>query len=349
MPLPLPAPPYPVRSTPVSDQQPAILTGGLLLFCDDDGKIGHIYRVLSGVTGGDVVGINDLTSIPGATLTGIEKKYKHVHLFGNLPAGVAAPGEQTDLEDFTGTLQQIIVLADAAGGVASVGLYGKGTINYSSRPYEAVFDATPIASRLEIKQFDMDDDYIESFDIEGIFLNNFYYRADLTGTGDPDDIIYYFAGAAFEENGEPYYGTLYKGITFDYNKTGYLGAFTGTVYHPKNASHAWAYNVFFGEVPHLVIKFANVKASADYIAYLGYDPFAARTYWYITVSELLVSGIPLTSLEQGYVYSIQSIEVSPDTLDPTPEPGDEITADVQVRLVPWIPVDASTSLPNLPW
>ncbi|MCD7963716.1 MAG: hypothetical protein LUF90_09295 [Rikenellaceae bacterium] len=337
------------ESVPVVDGTPAVLNNGLLIFSKSDGTIDTVMQVLPGISGGGIIGISDLTSSTGVNIKDMKKTSSRIDFFGNVPSDVVLPDTGTDISIFISLLQNMSVLSDASGEVNRVGLYAHEAINWAASNPRAEMDATPIASRLEIVKFERDAVHIETLDIEGIFINNFYSRANLMGAVDDDDIIYYPATSVFEENGESYYATQYKGITFDYDKSPYVAQQNGVNYYPITSGKVWAYNIYSGEVPHIVVKFTNLTATQDYINLMGEDPFLKYTYWYLTITELHVGGQPFVNLEQGYVYSIQNIKVSPEDLKPIPEPEDEIFADVQVNIVPWIPVDASTTLPNLPW
>ncbi|MCC8020033.1 MAG: hypothetical protein LIO85_09725 [Rikenellaceae bacterium] len=337
------------ESAAVTDGQAAVLNDGLLIFSLTDGTVKRVFRVAPGITGGNVIGIDDITSDEGVTVKDIDEGCTTVDFFGNIPSGVTAPDEESDISLFRAATQPVTALADGSGGVEKVGLYGRGSISTGS-PRRAEFTAAPIGARLEIEKFERDPNVIRTFEIDGIFINNFYHRATMTGSGDSGDIIYYGPTNLFQENGEGYYATVYKGTLFDYDAAVHLGYFTGNDYSTLTPGTVWAYNVFPGEVPHIVVRLSNVEAEPQYLIDKGYatDPFQERDSWYITVTGLRYQNQLLPALRGGEAYTM-SITVG-ENLSTIPEPGDDdAEVDVKVNIVSWVPVDNPTGLPHLPW
>ncbi len=337
------------EGAPVTDGQAAVLNDGILIFSLADGTIKRVFRVAPGITGGDVIGIDDITSTEGVTVKDIDEGCTTVDFFGNIPTGITAPDDETDIALFRAAVQPVPALADGSGGVGTVGIYGRGSITATAQR-RADFTASPIGARLEIEKFVRDPNVIRTFEIDGIFINNFYHRAAMTGSGDSGDIVCYGPNNLFQENGEIYYATAYKGTLFDYDAVSHLGNLAGNEYHPATAGTVWAYNVYAGEVPHIVARLSNVEAEPQYLIDKGYatDPFQERASWYITVTGLRYQNQLLPALTGGEAYTM-SITVG-ENLSTIPEPGDnDVEVDVKVNIVTWVPVDNSTGLPHLPW
>lgn len=229
--------------------------------------------------------------------------------------------------------------ADMDGGNHSnVALYGQGSLMQilpNENNYKTTIQLVPIVARLEIKEIFASD---VTFELSGIFINNYYTTAQVDGTIPTDgvlknneDIITNYADA--------YHATALRdwSITSLGTKTG--SAASGVSIKPLDV---WGYNIFAAKnvtaedknLPHIVLRLKEVKdATGDDIT----DGAGNVVDKFITVKGFNDGTNPITEFKIGYVYTITKIAFSKADLTDNPEITDRIiNATVMVSVRPWI-------------
>lgn len=225
-----------------------------------------------------------------------------------------------------------------SGNHSNVALYGQSSLMQilpNENNYKTTIQFVPIVARLEIKEIFASD---VTFELSGIFINNYYTTAQVDGTIPTDgvlknneDIITNYADA--------YHATALRdwSITSLGTKTG--NAASGVSIKPLDV---WGYNIFAAKnvtaedknLPHIVLRLKEVKdATGDDIT----DGAGNVVDKFITVKGFNDGTNPITEFKIGYVYTITKIAFSKADLTDNPEITDRtINATVMVSVRPWI-------------
>jgi hypothetical protein len=238
---------------------------------------------------------------------------------------------QTSMAGATGGTE---TAPDAVQGIALLDLSGKNTgsaanalIAVSGQDYThtAAITLVPAVARIEIKEeaiivksgTNPNDTDLVSFDFEGIYINN-YSPTFTLGFSQAATLF----GSGIQGGGNADWSGAYKAL----NPSRYLYDENSANITTTAGVGSFAYHVFPGTVPHIIIKAKNFTYSDNDVA-------ADPQYWLIDkYYEGSVGGEEITAFEPGYVYRISGIQVGdsfpPD--DPYDEPAKvQVTVTVQ--------------------
>lgn len=181
----------------------------------------------------------------------------------------------------------------------------------------------------------------DCYKLQGVYINNVYKEINLDGTV-KGDVMLKTAAADFGNSEYPEAGDTGNNVYWaDFYSSGILpstavGDKQGYVVPSKNGAaviaadaQAWAYHIFpSNEMPHIILKFMNVKPDPAGIA-----PEPA----FVTISKYKnATGEtrPLTTFAKGVVYKIDKLDV--DYVNSGPEPEKEnISVTATVTIEPW--------------
>ncbi|MDR1880061.1 MAG: hypothetical protein LBQ78_03940 [Tannerellaceae bacterium] len=366
-------------STPVGTTKALeIKKGGHLFFVNASGNITKYVRVLGSSEGaGDnetTVQFTDIDNQEGGVIKNVPSASVKVHIFLNLPAAVSNQLIGKSSGPFSVIESNVVTAVDLTGGgialgVDSVAVSGSGNLtattgNLGGVDYalEAAFNLTAIASRIEIVQITTapasNGYFIKSFDLTGIFINNYYPSVTLGGTLG----VLQNAGASLtaydETHGQFFYRTqtavttlgtylFTTGATQNGSFGTYVSYNAPTTYPYVSAGlgNVWGYNIFPNAtasadlVPHIIIRLSNVVVSDGTTDY-PYDDDQ-----FVTVKGFLSGGSPVTQLQRGVVYQLggstsAKFEITFDNLSPQPETK-PVNALVTATLVNWTTVNVT--------
>jgi hypothetical protein len=342
---------------------------GHLFFVDGNNDITKYVEILA--SGGD--GNNDVgwTSIyaDGQVIHDVPSASANVYIFLNLPGTLTIPTVGSSISGLEPliTAEQLYddgAISEKSGGVASVPISGSGELlPVTGKDYdkEASFGLTAIASRIEIKEITTvaggGNSYIESFDLTGIYINNYYPAAPLGDGGEYPEIKN--AGTNpdnYDEVGTAFFNTSNLGsYLFSTDFSNGLGESDDDPTFHVNAGDGvvWGYNVFPNDatgingkinLPHIILRLDHVKVySLNTEAYTVDDETR-----FITVKGYIEEGESLQNLKRGYIYQLgTSVEnafvITPEDLQPEPE---TYTIDVNVKatLIPWVKVEVTPEI-----
>jgi hypothetical protein len=166
---------------------------------------------------------------------------------------------------------------------------------------------------------------IQSYTVEGIFINNFYPSMQLDGG--------YGSGATIVDNGATeagytatQYGAGTSGETLADMTTTQWTTGTNGVTAPAAEGGYWVYNLVpNGEVPHILVKLTNVVAanSEDDVI-----PITDNTRW-LTIKSYKEDGTSVTKFLANHMYTLANVEFDYD--DTTDNPSGE-NANVAVHI-----------------
>jgi hypothetical protein len=315
----------------IAAQEKVQFNNGWVLFVSQQENVTKVMEITTSTTTLDAhqVDISLLTQTDGVEILDVPGHSKYVYVIGNLPGGITAPAVGANMTK----LKQSLISSTSQGDISNVTLFGGDEIKDENQKLVARFSLSPVVARIEIAEIlTKDSGDITSFDIDGIFINNYYEHTTLDGNA-PADVINNTATSDFVE-GSAAYPSNFKGILFDYKKANEptLGQGRGPGYVPETGN-AWVYNLLAPKTatssalttPHIVIAISNIKTSSG----MNYD-----NVWYLTITNLVYNNNKITHLEPGKVYSIKLIKFSHTNIQP--EPGMKTMAvDVEVSLVEW--------------
>ncbi len=180
------------EGAPVTGSTTVTLTQGHLFFHDGTviTKVTTITTAPTGATNGTNV---NLTSLAGGTtenIVNVPNSSTNITIFCNMPAAantaISALSAGSSVTDLKAIEIMVENMGDAAGGVANVPLYGDGGITAPVAPSTtgtATVQVGAIASRIEIGSITADPlSDVDDFDLEGIFVNNYYASQGVGGT-----------------------------------------------------------------------------------------------------------------------------------------------------------------------
>lgn len=339
--------------------------GGYLYFTTgtaDNSVITKVMTIGDGATSDTNVDYDALTDdTPGADPVEIENvpgTSQAVYIMSNLPSGktpaFVVNNSVAALKKFAIDVADLMPAND--GGVDKVPVFGEAAVvDGATADDNATADVKiyPIAARIEVAKLEGEGD-IESYKLEGIFINNYYTKQGVGGypaaggalvnNGD-NRILYKKGSTAYPATGLPLYDWY---LDNDGNSTfpavGKVVALTG--------GDVWGYNVFpaknkldAGDVvennmPHVIVALSDVKLTSEASARPG--------TWYLTLAAYKKGATAVNEFEKGKVYKLGNIKFDEKDIDIDPEPGTtpKKVVEVSVEVMKWVPEDIEWSKPN---
>lgn len=299
----------------------AILNDGYVVFASSGGQIVQVVPFGGSAT----ITASDLTGTNGHKFTNVPGTVNKVYVYGNIPSDLTLPTSGA-LESINALLANVGSQADATEGVDRVTLYGGDAITGTAPDYAATFDIKPIAARIEIKDVVVKSgSTITSFNVEGIFINNYYEAGRLDGKLSGTPVNKGQGGdAIYKEGVAPYVAGF---PLFDFNTSGLT----------KEADKVWAYNVLAPsdnttEHTHVIIRLSNIAPAG-----------AFKGTQFVTIKAFNDGTNTLTHLTAGKVYELGSIEISQEHLSPEAE-TEAVNVTVTANVVDWVPVPVTPEM-----
>ena len=285
----------------------------------------------------------------GAEITAVPASVSRVVIIGNLPGGVYPTSG--NISQFN-TAAYLTVASQYTGGtVTNVALYGPGDVtatDAANNKYKSDVQIEPVCSRLEIGSIsgDFAGSTIESFTLEGIYVNRYYPSMGYDGSAMGTQVNNLSVPANYNGNtaGSKYMGAL-NGQVCDYTAGVLVGQ--GTAPYNKYASratanantHVWAYNLLApasGATPSLVIRVKDVVLSnGDATTYADTHFLTVRNFYLSTAPTT-----PLATFSKRNVYRIKELKFAESHLTTEPE-RNLIDVTVTAEVMTWIPNDVN--------
>lgn len=311
---------------PVADETEVTFTSGML-YCVSSADLITKYYTIG--TDGDIK-LSELTSTDGKTLTNVPGHTSKVMIVGNVD-GLPTSGSITAIK---GELLGVNSQTDSEGGITAAALFDKQPLvnpTAEGKPYTASLDLKPTISRIEISDITGSGN-ITSFKVDGIFINNFYIKAPISGDHDTEHLTNYGSDVNKYPHDE------FPKSLYDYKTAAPgIGSLDGLKFAPE-AGKVWAYNMFAGSpVPHIIIRLSAVTAKD--IVFTGDQYITIRTYTNTETDKAV------KTFEPGKNYKIGAGIFTFDEDDLTPEPESK-TKDVEVKvtLLTWKDVNVKPGL-----
>jgi hypothetical protein len=248
------------------------------------------------------------------------------------------------------------------GGVDNVTLYsGETPITASGKTRAASVSIGAIGARIELGAIGFNNaganaGKVTGFQIDGIFINNYYPEIAVMGEASTPVIAHMPANAnaaikAFAEGSAEYPANI-KSILYEYNLAAGLGEDDGTgirfTSEAAPSTNVWAYNmlapktwdgsnVTMLEVPNVIVRMSAFQVDPS-IKLDGQTCFIS-----VKGFRDKATGNVISYLEPGKVYKIAELLFDVDDLKASPVPT-LINVDVDVTLLPWEAVDVEPIL-----
>lgn len=282
-------------------------------FYDNASK--NIQKYLK-IDGSSTPSLTDLTTT-GAQIPDVPAAADRVLVRGNVPSGMSLPtaGLITAVENLEVNIvsqsdKDNILLGHTA---ATIQTYPGGGVppiaGMQDNDKYAEIELIPAVARIEIEGLQVQGTAISAFNLDGIYLTNFYEKlkmGDGTSTG---SIVQYGADAnKYDENAAPLYTTANKEKLFDKFAPAIAAAGSPLAVTPTPASKRWAYHVFPNEATtandqlQLVLKMSGLTAApASGITF----PAGAQ---FLTVRGFKDNHGDIVKLEKGKIYTISKAD-----------------------------------------
>jgi hypothetical protein len=384
--------------------------GGHLFFVNSSGVITKYVQILSSNSGAgngeSTVEFNDIDALNYSltdnegVIENVPSSSTKVYIFLNLPNTLTITGSTLvgfPITNLDAHLISAVDLADPTGGfgVAKVPVSGWGNLVAStpgaqtpthSIPYdfEAEFDLKAIAARIEITGFTTvpassnPNLTIQSFDLTGIYITNYYPTVTLAGGAYAtkkdagSDTLHYTPNIGNANLAFFYTSANYGEYLHTIDNASVTTGFGTFVSGPPAASvsagstNVWGYNIFPNDtlavsaadlaalrvrdnLPHIVLRLSNVVIhdAGDGQTYerSGSQFVTVKGYTSATAIGDQSAG-SLAYLERGYIYQLSAtagFEISPDDLSSEPETT-EVNALVTATLIDWRKVTVEPEL-----
>lgn len=282
------------------------------------------------------IGIETLND--GYEFKNLPSTSKDVHVVGNTVLSA---------DEVKGSIKKIInkqLAVESQSEIDQVNLYGHDNLHTDANnlegPLVANVTLAPIVSRLELTQLKAKGDFIKSFRVSGVFVDNYLAEADLDGKTDIDRVVANGSNSVDFVGGAGNYTQALDGVVYDYYSKDKVTS-VDNIAKLEN-ENVWGYNVFAkkgnGIVPHLVIRIEDIKtAEGDYNLNGG--------VLFLTV-KMTVKGKALTEIEPSKIYSIGGVDgIIFDETNLTPNPNEKaLDAKVTVTLATWNKIETGVEL-----
>lgn len=325
---------------PAKDNAMVEFKTGNLFFTGPTGIIVRHYEITAGndvpTANSYKIGIETLND--GYEFKNLPSTSKDVHVVGNTVLSA---------DEVKGSIKKIInkqLAVESQSEIDQVNLYGHDNLHTDANnlegPLVANVTLAPIVSRLELTQLKAKGDFIKSFRVSGVFVDNYLAEADLDGKTDIDRVVANGSNSADFVGGAGNYTQALDGVVYDYYSKDKVTS-VDNIAKLEN-ENVWGYNVFAkkgnGIVPHLVIRIEDIKtAEGDYNLNGG--------VLFLTV-KMTVKGKALTEIEPSKIYSIGGVDgIIFDETNLTPNPNEKaLDAKVTVTLATWNKIETGVEL-----
>lgn len=322
-----------------------VFTTGDVYFADAQGNIKRHLTISSDPTTTTNLNLADLTK-KGETVKNLPESATKVYMVGNTP-GLPKAGNIS-------TVKAKVLNVEDQKTITNVNLYGEATATEDApatdkvnAKYKVEITLNPTVARVELTDMKITGNVITSYEIAGIFIDNYYAQAAADGTVDKANLkdngtkVEAFGGTTGATDEYP--ATLNPSI-FDWYATP-LAASADNVAKP--AKEVWGYNVFAtttaaayqSVAPRIVIRLTNIKTTKESGVTYTEDQF-------VTIKGLKEgTSDAMATIEAGKIYNIAkgALVIDETALTPTPNLK-AIDVTVTVKLASWVPVSINPEI-----
>lgn len=265
---------------------PVDFNSGHLYFTNSDGAILKYFTITSTETSATNINSTALTGT-GVPIADLPEGISDVYVVGNSTVfNKAGPINSVRNQRINATSQK---------DIANLNLYGAAKLEYASgNTYTASVVLAPTVARIELSEIKASG-IITSFEVAGVFVDNFYSEATVDGTVNSAKLANNGSTVTVFSDNTPQYSTALKGTIYDW----YSPALVSVSKVVKlEDGKSWSYNVFTDSIaiPRIIIRLKNVKTSpGSGVSYTG-DQF-------VTVSVLKQEEDASSIIKSGKIYN----------------------------------------------
>lgn len=265
---------------------PVDFNSGHLYLTNSEGAILKYFTITPSETSATNINLGALTGT-GATIADLPEAITDVYVVGNSTVyNKAGPINSVKNQRISATSQK---------DIANLNLYGAAKFDkVSGSTYTASVVLAPTVARIELNEIKASG-IITSFEVAGVFVDNFYSEATIEGKTNETKLIKNGDSATtFSDNSFEYPKTLKGSI---YNWYSPALASVSKVVKPEDGG-TWGYHVFSDtiSIPRIIIRLKNVKTiPGSGVTYNG-DQF-------VTLNGLKIEGVSSPTIESGKIYN----------------------------------------------
>lgn len=282
-------------------------------FYDDATKNIQKYLKINGTT---TPSLTALTTA-GAQIPDVPSAADRVLVRGNVPAAISLPTgglitavENLSVDITTQNDKDNILLGHLAATIQTYGGVGAAPIaGMQNGDKYAEIELEPAVARIEIEGLQAQGAVISGFNLEGIYVNNFYQKLKMGDGSSSDQQQYGSDPTKYDENAA---STLYTTANADklFNKFTPVLTASGTPLEvgPNPATNRWVYHAFENSAAtandqlQLVFKLNNLTANA------GSGVTFPAGVQFLTVRGFKDNAGNIVKLEKGKIYTISKAE-----------------------------------------
>lgn len=309
------------ESPSVNTGTSVILSSGNLYFVNASGTIVRHYALTDKDSENNNINIKEIEK--GKLLQDLPGSITHVYIAGNTP-NLPTSGN-------IAAVKAAIIKVEAQKEMEAINLYGSNALKAPEapdKPYTCTIELNPTLARVELADITARG-AITSFEVEGIFIDNYHSQASVDGTLDVANLKSNGSDvSAFNNETSAYPTELNQAV---YNFYTVALASENNIVKLKDEKKVWGYNLFAStagsDVPRIVIRLKNIKTN---------NGTEIANPQFITIKGLVNGLEPITGIKPGEVYSIGAGALAFDETQLAPVPNQKtIDVNVSITLATW--------------
>lgn len=317
------------ESAPVGSGTKVGFSSGSIYFVNASGTIVKYYTLSNEKTEGANINLTDIEG--GVTIKDLPGSTTGAHVIGNTP-NLPTSGN-------IAAVKAALLQVETQKNIGTVNLYGENKLIPPVAPetyYTCVIDLKPTVARVELTDITAKG-AITSFEVEGIFVDNYYSQASVDGTINADDLKSNGSIATEFFNETTAYPSKLQEAIYDFYNPAL--APTNNVVALKDEK-VWGYNLFASAegsaVPRIIIRLKNITTNNE---------TTIESPQFITIKGFVSGETALQSFKSGEIYSIAAGALAFDETQLTPVPNQNtIDVKVSVRLADWKVVNVTPEI-----
>lgn len=280
----------------------------------------------------------------GISISGLPGNITQVYIVGNYTTTATTTVPALNTSGSIKGINKHVLKVENQGAFDLVNLYGTAPLvqkdgGVAGIDFTASVELKPTVSRIELTELKGDMNIV-SFEVEGVFVDNYYSEGNVDGTVVGGSIKDWkdassSANGVFSNNTEGFYPDVLKPTIYDWYDTPFGSTIDVADNKPstKPALGVWGYNLFaqggtVSAVPRIVIRLKNVKAKPETGVTFS-DP------QFLTIKGFTNGSTAVTKLEPGHIYKIDPVVFHGVDLGTVPNMK-PINVNVNITLAHWV-------------
>lgn len=279
----------------------------------------------------------------GISISGLPGNITQVYIVGNYTTTATTTVPALNTSGSIKGINKHVLKVENQGAFDLVNLYGTAPLvqkndGVAGIDFTASVELKPTVSRIELTELKGDMNIV-SFEVEGVFVDNYYSEGNVDGTVVGGSIKDWkdassSANGVFSNNTEGFYPDVLKPTIYDWYTTPFASTIDEADEKPSTKpAGVWGYNLFaqggtVSAVPRIVIRLKNVKAKPETGVTFS-DP------QFLTIKGFTNGSTAVTKLEPGHIYKIDPVVFHGVDLGTVPNMK-PINVNVNITLANWV-------------